>query len=189
MPNLINDIIVRQLSDEFARAEGMVIVSLTSMTVQQTEGLRDQLAERGVRLRMVRNRLARLALEQKGFKPSDDLFGGSVACAWGSSEDAINVAKVVTKAARALDPKKPAKLGFRGGFFEGSLLDAKAAAALAELPGKNELRAQMLGLLSGPARALVTLLAGPGSSLVRVVQAKVDKGEPEGAPAAEPAAT
>ncbi|MSR61717.1 MAG: 50S ribosomal protein L10 [Planctomycetes bacterium] len=178
MPNLINEIIVRQLSAEFARAEGMVIVSLTSLTVAQTEGLRDQLAERGVRLRMVRNRLARLALEQKGLKPSDELFGGNIACAWGSSEDTINVAKAVTKAAKALDPKKPGKVAFRGGFFEGSLLDAKAAAALAELPGKNELRAQMLGLLSGPARALATLIAGPGSSLARVLQAKADKGEP-----------
>ena len=178
MPNLINEIIVRQLSAEFARAEGMVVVAMTGLTVAQSEGLRDALAERGVRLRMVRNRLARLALAQRGVQASDELFGGNVACAWGSSEDAINVAKIVAKAARSVDPKKRAKIAFRGGFFEGSLIDARGAAALAELPGKNELRAQMLGLLSGPARALATLIAGPGSSLARVLQAKADKGEP-----------
>jgi len=178
MPNLINEIIVRQLSDEFARAEGLVILSMGGLSVAESEGLRDQLAERGVRLRMVRNRLARRALEQRGMQAPADLFGGNVACAWGSSEDAIHVAKVVAKAVRSADPKKKAKLAFRGGFFEGGLLDAKGAAALAQLPGKNELRAQMLALLSGPARGLATLLAAPGSSLARAMQAKVDKGEP-----------
>src|SRR5262245_60277998 len=178
MPNQINEIIVRQLSDEFARAEGMVIVSLSGLTVAETEDLRDALAEHGVRLRMVRNRLARLALKNRGLEASDALFEGSVACAWGSSEDAISVAKVVAKAAKKADPKRKAKLTFKGGFFEGNLLDARSAAALAELPGKNELRAMLLGVISGPARSLATLLAAPGSSLARVVQARADKGEP-----------
>lgn len=178
MPNLINDIIVRQLSDEFARAEGMVIVSLNGLTVEETESLRDALAERGVRLRMVRNRLAKIALKNRGLEASDELLSGSIACAWGSSEDTINVAKVVQKAVKAADPKKGVKLAFKGGFFEGSMIDAKAAAALAELPGKAELRAKILGVISGPARSLVTLLAAPGSSVVRAMQAKVDKGEP-----------
>lgn len=177
MPNQINQIIVRQLSDEFARAEGMVIVSLGGLTVDETENLRNALAESGVRLRVVRNRLAVLALKSRGIEVVDDLFTGSVACAWGSSEDAISVAKVVTKAQRSADPKRKAKLAFKGGFFEGNLLDAKETAALAELPGKNELRAMLLGVLSAPARSLATLLAAPGSSLARVVQARADKGD------------
>jgi len=177
MPNQINEIIVRQLSDEFARAEGMVIVSLSGLTVAETEDLRDALAASGVRLRMVRNRLAVLALKSRGMQPSEELFSGSVACAWGTTEEAIQVAKVVSKAQKKADPKRKAKLTFKGGFFEGNLLDAKSAAALAEMPGKNELRAMLLGVLSAPARSLVTLLAAPGSSLARAVQARVDKGE------------
>ena len=185
MPNLINEIIVRQLSDEFARAEGLVIVSLTGLTVRETEDLRTALAERGVRLRMVRNRLARLALKSRGLEAGEELFDGNVACAWGSSEEAIKIAKVVAKAVKRADPKKKSKLAFRGGFFEGNLLDAKAAAALAELPGKEELRATLLGLLSGPARALAVLLQAPGASLARVLQAHAtekDAGESEPAP-------
>jgi large subunit ribosomal protein L10 len=175
MPNQINEIIVRQLSAEFARAEGMVIVSLNGLSVEDTENLRNSLAEHGVRLRMVRNRLAKLALKNRGLEAADDLFQGSVACAWGSSEDAISVAKVVAKAAKSADPKKTSKLAFKGGFFEGSMLDARSTAALAELPSKNELRAMLLCLLNGPARSLATLLAAPGSSLARVLQAHADK--------------
>ena len=172
-----NKIIVRQLSDEFARAEGLVIVSLNGLTVEETENLREALAETGVRLRMVRNRLAKLALKSRGLEASDELFAGNVACAWGSSEDAIRIAKVVAKAAKSADPKKKSKVAFQGGFFDGNLLDAKAVANLANLPGKDELRATLLGLLSGPARSLACLLQAPGASLARVINAHATKGE------------
>ena len=177
MPNLINEIIVRQLSDEFSRAEGMVIVTLKGLTVEETESLRDSLAEGGVRLRMVRNRLATLALKNRGLELGADVLAGNVACAWGSSEDTIKIAKVVKKAVKSRDPKKKGKLAFSGGFFEGNALDAKSAEALAELPGKDELRAMLLGLISGPARSLATLLHAPGSSLARVLDAHAKKGE------------
>ena len=177
MPNLINEIIVRQLSAEFARAEGMVIVSLNGLTVEETENLREALAEGGVRLRMVRNRLASLALKSRGLELGAEVLAGNVACAWGSSEDTIKIAKAVRKALRARDPKKKGKLAFRGGFFEGNPLDARSAEALAELPGRDELRAMLLGLLSGPARSLATLLNAPGSSLARVIDAHAKKGE------------
>jgi len=187
MPNLINQIVVRQLTDEFTNAEGMVIVSLNGLSVQETENLRNALAAEGVRLRMVRNRLATLALKSRGFEAGRELFGGNVACAWGSTEETIRIAKVVAKAVSANDPRKAPKVSFRGGLFEGSLLDAKGAAALADMPGKDELRAMMLGLLSGPARALAILIQGPGASLARVIQAHADKAPAEsgaGAPEA-----
>jgi large subunit ribosomal protein L10 len=171
MANLINEIIVRQLSDEFARAEGLVVVSVKGLTVAETETLRESLAETGLRLRIVRNRLARLALKNRGFDAPEDLFLGNVACAWGSSEEAISAAKVIQRS----DARKAGKVAFQGGFFEDSLLAARETAALAELPGKQELRAMMLGVISAPARNLVGLVAAPGSSLARVLQARSEK--------------
>jgi large subunit ribosomal protein L10 len=173
MPNQINEIIVRQLSDEFSRAEGMVIVSLDGLTVQETEDLRNALAQHGARLRMVRNRLARIALKDRGLEPPPDLFAGNVACVCGSTEDTVGVAKAIQDS----EVRKNGKATFRGGFFEGNLIDASGAQALASLPTKNELRAMMLGVISGPARSLATLIAAPGASLARVIQAHADKGE------------
>jgi large subunit ribosomal protein L10 len=178
MPNLINQIIVRQLSDEFADAEGMVIVSLSGLTVEETENLRNALAESGVRLRMVRNRLALRALRSRGLEPSKELFSGNVACAWGSAEETVAIAKVVAQAIKRVDPKRKATVAFRGCFFEGNLLDQRSATALSELPSKDQLRGMLLGLLSGPARSIATLVAGPGSSLARVLQAHADKAAP-----------
>ena len=173
MPNIINKLIVKELSDAFESAEGMVICSVQGLTVEETEVLRDSLAEHGVRLRMVRNRLAKIALKDRGIEPPKDMLVGNIACAWGSPEAAINAAKVLHKS----PARKEGKVTFRGGLFEGELLDAKEATGLAALPGKDELRGMMVGLLAAPARNLVGLLAAPGGSLARVLQARVDKGE------------
>jgi large subunit ribosomal protein L10 len=181
MPNLINKMIVRELSQAFGSTDGMVIVSMAGLSVEQTEDLRNSLAEHGLRLRMVRNRLARLALKERGIEPPEDMLLGNIACAWGSSEEAVTAAKVLHNSTA----RKEGKVVLKGGLFEGALLGPREAVALAALPGRSELRATMLGLLNAPARNLVGLLHAPGSSLVRVVDARSK--EAEAAPP-EPAA-
>lgn len=176
MPNLINEMIKRELTDALSDAEGMVIVSLSGLTVAETEGLRVALAEQGVRLRMVRNRLARIVLRERGLEPPADLFVGNVAMAWGSPEETIHAAKVLAKS----DARKAGKVAMRGGLLEGNLLDPAQATELADLPGRDELRSMMLGVISGPARKLVGLVNAPGASLARVIQAHVDAQGGEG---------
>lgn len=177
MANLINKLITKELSDAFGSAEGMVICSVKGLTVAETEDLRDSLAEHGVGLRMVRNRLAKRALAENGIEVPGDMLVGNIVCAWGSPDDTINAAKVLHKS----PAHKVGKIQFRGGLFEGGLLDAKEATGLAQLPGREELHGQVVSLLSGPSRSLVCLLAAPGGSLARVVQAHVDAQE-EGRP-------
>ncbi len=176
MPNLINQMIARELTTAFAQANGLICVSFSGLSVAETETLRDALAERGVRLRVVRNRLARLALREKGFEAPEDLFEGSLACVWGRAEDAINAAKIMQQSAL----RKEGKLALKGGFLEGELLGPEAAAALASLPGREELRARLLGAIAGPAQKLVTLLKAPQGALTRVIQARVDAQSPQG---------
>lgn len=178
MPNIINQLIARELKDSFESAEGMVFVSAAGLTVAENETLRTELEEKGVRLRMVRNRIARLVLSERGVEPPADLFKGNVACVAGTVEDAINAAKVFEKSDLH---KKDKKIEFRGGLLEGNLLDAQQSKALADLPGKDELRAMMLGALSGPARGLAGILFAPGSSLARVLQAHADTAEGDAA--------
>jgi len=179
MPNLINKMLVRELSDAFDGAEGMVIVSLAGLTVAETEAIRNELAEHGVSLRMVRNRLARIALASRGVEAPRDVLSGNVAFVWGDPEAAIHAAKVIAGS----EAKKKGKVAFKGGLLEGNLLAADEAGALATLPGRQELRAMLLGCLVGPAQSLVRILQAPQSSLARVVQAHVDA-QAEAAPEA-----
>lgn len=179
MPNLINQMLVRELSEAFDSAEGMVIVSMNGLTVKETEQLRNSLAEHGVRLRMVRNRLAQRALAARGIDAPRDVLSGNVAFVWGGAEDAVHAAKVIAGS----DAKKKGKLDFKGGLLEGNLLRAGEASALATLPGRQELRAMLLGCISGPAQKLVRLLQAPQGAVARVIQARIDAAESPAAPA------
>lgn len=171
MPNLVNKLVVRELTDVFRDASSMVIVSMNGLTMEENETLRDSLAEGGVEIRMVRNSLARIALKECGFDVPADVFQGNVAIAAGQPEHAIHAAKVVSKS----DVKKNGKVDFRGGVLEGVVLDQAGMRDLAEMPDRPTLQAMLLGVLSGPARQLVGLVNAVPSSLVRVVQARADK--------------
>ena len=171
MPNLVNRMVVSQLTREFRDADGMVIVTYGGLSVAENEALRDNLAAKGVKFRMVSNRLARIVLRERGLDFPADAFKGNTAVAYGSAESAIHAAKVLTEK----DVKKAGKVRLRAGMLEGSILDEKSAQALASLPDRNTVNAQLLGVLSGPARGLATLLGALPRGTARVLQARADK--------------
>jgi large subunit ribosomal protein L10 len=186
MPSLVNRLVVGELTKEIGEAQGMLFLSFGGLTVKESEALRGKLAAKGVRMRMVRNALARRVLAERGFEISDQLFAGNTAIAWGDSEAAIHTAKVATEA----DVKKAGKVKIKAGVLDGKLLDEKDAAALSSVPDKKTLQARILGCLSGPARGIVATLNGLPGGLVRVVdaRAKTLPGEAAAEPAAEPPA-
>ena len=171
MPNLVNRMVVRQLTREFQAAEGMVVISYGGLTVAENESLRDGLAAKGVRLRMVSNRLARIVLREQGLHFPDDAFKGNTAIALGTTEGTIGAAKVLTEKG----VKKSGKVKLRAGMLEGTVLDAKSAEALAGLPDKKTVQAQILGVIAGPARGLVSVFNGLPGGMARVLQARADK--------------
>lgn len=181
MPSIVNELAVRDLTADFKDAEGLVVVAMPGLTVVENEAMRNSLAKKGVRMRMVANKLALRALDQCGHKFPRDMFRGVVGVAYGTTEQTIEAAKILVS-----DPSlvKAGKVAVRGALLEGNVLHESDAKALAEVPTRDELRSKLLGLLNGPARALVTLFAAPGSSVARVVQAHCDQaGGGETAPA------
>jgi large subunit ribosomal protein L10 len=94
----------------------------------------------------------------------------------------------VISAAKALasaDLKKSGKLPIRAGLLEGGVLSTDDARALASVPDKNTLRASLVGLISAPARGLVTVLAANPAGVARLLQARIDKSGGDAAPATE----
>jgi len=170
MPSFVNKMVLRELTTSLKDSDSMVVVSLDGLTVAESEEFRNSLAEGGVRLHMVRNSLAKLALKDCGVEVPDDVFKGNVAIAVGQAEHAIHAAKIVKQS----DARKDGKLDFRAGLLDGEVLDAKSTLKLADVPDKNTLRAMILGVLSAPARQLVSVINAPNSALVRVIQAHVD---------------
>jgi ribosomal protein L10 len=173
MPNIVNQMVVRELADEFKGADGLLAVSFGGLTVKATEDLRGKLAEKGVRFRMVRNSLARRVLADRGIDLGKGILKGNTGIAYGDPESIIGAAKVLA------DPavKKAKKVEFKAGYFDGEVLDASSAAQVADLPDRDTANAMLLGVISAPSRGLVVSLAGVASNTVRVLQARVDKGE------------
>ena len=174
MPNIVNNLGLAELKSAFGDAEGMLFFSMAGLTMEENEQLRGAMFESGAQVRLVRNRLAKLALADRGIEVDAAIFKGNVAIAWGNAEAAIGAAKVVSDA-KGL--RKEGKLNVRGGVLEGNLLDANDAAALADVPDRLTLQAMLLGVISGPARSIATVLDANQSSLARVLQARVDQGE------------
>lgn len=172
MPSVVNEMAVQELTADFKKAEGLVVLGMPGLTMVENEAMRGNLAKRGVQVRMVANKLALLALKNCGHEFPKEMFKGVVGVAYGSTEQTIEAAKFLVSDA---DLTKAGKVAVRGGLLEGNVLGADDARALADVPSKDELRAKLLGLFSGPARALVTLTAAPGSSFARALQAKCDK--------------
>jgi large subunit ribosomal protein L10 len=178
MPNVVNRMMVRELSDSMKDAEGMLFVSFGGLSVKEDDALRTELGEQGVRLRMIRNKLARIVLKEAGYELPKGVLEGNVALTVGTPEETVHAAKVLTKP----EVKKAGKVSLKAGVLDGRVLSENDVAALADVPDKDTLRAQLLGVLSAPARTLVSLINAPGSSLARVIQAHVDAAGAEAAP-------
>ena len=182
MSNLVNRLVVRELNDAFLDVDGMLLVAFGGLTVAESEELRNQMAERGARFRMIRNSLARRVFAERGLEFAGDALLGNTAVAYGSVEAVVAAAKILTSP----QVRKAKKITLKAALLEGRVLDAPDAVALAAIPDRDTLNAMLLGCLSGPARGLVGVLNGLPSGLVRVLQARSEQlTEQEGAPAAD----
>ncbi|MCP3919157.1 MAG: 50S ribosomal protein L10 [bacterium] len=169
MPNIVNEMVVRELDQELGAADGMVVVSFSGIDVATTQNVRGDLAEKGARFMMVRNNLARRVLAEKGIEFDDGTFTGNTAIAYGDTESAISAAKVLTDT-----QIKKAGVKVKAGLLDGEVLGPADAVKLADIPDRDTLRAQLLGCISGPARGLATVINAVPSSVARVLQARVD---------------
>ena len=182
MPNLVNRLVYEDLTRDLKDAEGMLVVSFGGLTVKESEGLRGQMAAKGVKFSMVRNSLAQLVLKQRGVEMPAEAFVGNTGIAYGKAEAAIHAAKLFTTA----EVKKAGKVKIRVGMLEGRVLGPKDAEALASVPDRATLQAKLLGCLSGPGRSLVSVLNANTAGMARLLKARADQLEKSGggAPAA-----
>ncbi|HSB61036.1 MAG TPA: 50S ribosomal protein L10, partial [Vicinamibacteria bacterium] len=131
----------------------------------------------GSRYRVVKNSLALRAAKDTPFEKLAPRFEGTTGVAY-TGDDPVALAKLLVDFAR----DHPA-LALKGGLVSGSqVLDAEGVKALSAMPGLQELRARLLGVLEAPAARLVRLLATPASQLARVLKAHQDKEEGKQAP-------
>lgn len=180
--------VVAEISAQVAKSQTIVLAEYRGIAVGDLTKLRAVAREKNVYLRVLKNTLARRAVEGTPFAPLAEQMTGPLI--YGLSEDAVAAAKVVNDFAKSND-----KLVIRAGSYEGQVLDKAAVQALASIPSREELLGLLLGVMQAPvsgfARALAALAAqkNEGASEPEAAAAETDAAEaaPESA-ASEPAA-
>lgn len=157
--------VIQNLRDRFDRMTSAVFLDFKGMNVEEVSKLRNTFREQGIEYKVVKNTLVKQALSEHQWVSSlDSVLTGMTGVAW-SYEDPSAAAKVAKAFA-----KENEKLQIKAGLIEGQVLDAKGVETqLANMPGKDEMRAQLLGLLTQPLSNLVALLNTPATDLVRLL--------------------
>ena len=161
--------IVSDLAEKFKGSSFVLVTDYQHMKVGDFDELRNRLAPAGAEVHVVKNNFLRRAMTDCGFPDVSDKLVGQTAVVTGK-KDVAPVAKIFKTFASEF---KIAALKI--GFIDRTVLSKPELETLAELPGREVLQAQLLGLLSSPATKLVRLLNEPGAALARLLKAKAQK--------------
>ncbi len=162
--------LVSSLQDAFSASGSVVVAHYSGLTVADMENLRVQMKQAGGQVKVAKNRLAKLALENAEIADFGEYLTGPTVLAY--AQDPITAARISAKFA-----KDNENFVILGGAMGDVKLDATSVAALAELPSLDELRAKLAGLVKQPATNIAAILNAPGGQIARVISAYSTKGE------------
>src|SRR4030081_3593610 len=168
--------IVADLSEKLNRSPFLLVTDYQRMKVDQFGELRNRLAPAGAEVRVVKNSFLKRAMADSGMPDVGDKLTGQTAIVMGEN-DVAPVAKIL-KLFTAEFKIATLKIGV----VDKAVLSTSDVEALAELPSREILLSQLLGLLLAPATRLVRVLNEPASALARLLNARASK-----MPATEPA--
>jgi|SRR5262245_52664135 large subunit ribosomal protein L10 len=161
--------IVSDLTDKLKRSPFVLVTDYQRMRVGDFSELRNRLASTGAEMHVVKNNFLKRAMTDSGFPDASEKLTGQTAVVTGE-KDVAPVAKIFKTFAAEF---KIATLKI--GFVDRAILSAAELEKLADLPAREVLQAQLLGLFLSPATRLVRILNEPGSALARLLKAKAEK--------------
>lgn len=143
-----------------------VAAQYRGLSVSEMTQLRKEARDAGVYLRVVKNTLARRAIEGTGFECMKDTLKGPILLAF-AKEDPGAAARVIKDFAKGHQALQAVSLSVGGQLLSASDLDR-----LADLPTLDQARSMLLGILLAPMSTLVRLLAEPPAMLARTLSAR-----------------
>ncbi len=154
--------VVARLSEEFKNAAAIIDCDYKGMSVSQLESFRKKAKEKGLKVQVVKNTLAMIALRNNGIE--DFQLKDTNVLVWG--DDLVTLAKTVTEFA------KEAAEGFKikQGYFEGEVADTTKIDAYSKLPSKEELLGMLLSVWTAPLRNLLYVWNAPKQNFVTVLE-------------------
>jgi large subunit ribosomal protein L10 len=165
---------VAQYKEQLEQSRGIILLDYRGLTVGELERIRREMRPVAGQFQVVKNRLLKLALEDRNMSLPDDWLTGPTAVSFCTDE--------VPPVAKALMDVRDetGEFSLKGGWMNESILSAAQVKSIAELPPREVLLAQALGALNGPSRQVVGVIAGGIRQVLNVLQAYVEKLEEEG---------
>ena len=149
----------------------LFFVTYKGLKVKDVDSFKKQLAPLGAECHVLKNRFINKMAELNGIDALAAFkLSGDTAMISGKGD-----AGPVAKAIKAFSAETKGVLSAKGGYFDGTVLEPQQVIAIADLPGKDALRAQLLGLLAAVPTGLVRVLNAKASSIVNVINAYKNK--------------
>lgn len=171
MPNAKNQETLVKIKEDLGGASAVWVVDYCGLSVKDIQALRRDIREAGASMKVYKNTLMHLALAESELPTLDDMLAGPSAFVF-AGEDVAAAAKAVKNFAKANQD-----LEIKGGLMEGAAVTAAEVEAIASLPSREELIAQIAGAISGVARGLAVSINGVPSGLAQVAKAVADQKE------------
>ena len=161
--------VIGELHAKMAKARAAIVAEPKGLDVETVTALRKKLRDAKVEYRVVKNTLAKRAAKGTSVEVVSDKFVGPTAIVM-SYDDVVAPAKLLAEFMKDRE-----NFAIRGAVVEGKLVDATGVQALAKMPGINELRASIVGVINQPATMLARIIGTPAQQLARVLGARKEQ--------------
>jgi len=160
--------VVGQLDQIFTVSGVVIVAHYTGLTVAEMSDLRLRMKKAGGAVRVAKNKLAKIALQDKPCEAMSSLFVGQTVLLY--SEDQVAAAKVAVEFS-----KENEKLVIRGGTMGANGLDTASVIEVSKMPSREEVISSIVGIIGASGSEVAGVLVSPGSSVAGILSAIEDQ--------------
>ena len=169
MSKKIKSLMEQEFESCFRDMNECLVVSIRGVNGVDNNAMRGDMLSRGMRINVVKNSLARRAFASLGMESLKDVLEGPCAIVCGG-DSIIDVAKAIVGWSKNLE-----HIEIKGGYLEGQLLDARAAAGLSEMPSRDELQGTVVMLAQSPGSRIAGSINGPAGYIAGCIETLIGK--------------
>ena len=162
--------VVSDLTKKFDESNFFILTHNNGLSVHEITSLSDKLRESGSTFKVVKNSLAKIAVNDTKVKDHSEYFNGPLAIVF--SEELSSQPKIISDFT-----KDNENLSIVGGFMDGEIIDKETISKLASLPSLDTLRSKIIGSLTSSASKIAGIVNKPGEQIAQVLSAKSKSGE------------
>jgi large subunit ribosomal protein L10 len=172
MSRPVKELLRNELSKRLEGVTSMAMVGFAGVDAVAANELRRRLMKKNIRMRVVKNSVARQAFRSVGLEKAADLLEGPCAVAWGA-DSVVTVVRELLEAG-----KDTPNLTVKAAYMEGEVFGAEAIKRLSKYPTRDEAIGRIVAAAMCPGRKLAGCLAGPGASLASILKTIEEKQAP-----------